>query len=259
MKYLQMRYKDLQTFTNVTHYNPAGHHVNSAVSRCQQSLDASTTTIFHFLTMAIISTKSSTTWLPYASLQIDHPRPRVHAHLLTTGSADVHVHVPKVDIRENDKAFFVALELPSVTSLKAVNFLWYTAHTLCISGKLGYEETAIWQQDEETGKGMDQRLDDTGATYIPTTCEAVEIGNWPLQRIGAIMRHLGHAKHGTSATQLFALKEGKMRLFERQIVFPVKMDTEKLQASLDNGLLKIVVPKRVKEVSECRHDIVAGV
>jgi HSP20 family molecular chaperone IbpA len=57
-----------------------------------------------------------------------------------------------------------------------------------------------------------------------------------------------HAMHDREATELFATHERKTGPFERTVLFPVEMEMKELKASIEAGLLKIVVPKLVEEL-----------
>jgi HSP20 family molecular chaperone IbpA len=127
---------------------------------------------------------------------------------------------PDLDVRETSSAYFLDVELPGVADKKNdVVIKWASSRTLVIEGHLRRTDIAReWGEhsnQHDSKKSADGPEDQKGSREKPKPEEA---------------------------SLLF--KERRVGKFRRSFTFPVDIESSKLRAKLEDGLLKIRVPKQ---------------
>jgi len=153
--------------------------------------------------------------------------------------ANTRSFTPRFDVRETKEAYELHGELPGIEQSN-VNIEWADDNTLTISG-----------HTEHTYKsGEELRVTDTedGPHYHKPSVE--EEGE------GATKTTQGQALTKTNQKEValgadenrprFWVSERSYGSFHRSFQFPTAIDADNVKASLKNGILEIVVPKKVK-------------
>lgn len=149
---------------------------------------------------------------------VDHPHERAHQHqsflrCLAGKQPDPKsiANTPDVDIRDAIAHYLLEIEVPGVRYSANIRCQWTSSKTLIVSGEI--ERPAYGQQKKTTSTAGGER-------NIPATDDDEEEPPYVL---------VGERRIGS---------------FKRLFTFPVDVDTEKLTAKLDAGLLCITVPKK---------------
>jgi HSP20 family molecular chaperone IbpA len=161
-------------------------------------------------------------WQPH------HPKSQSHPHSLGSflhyldeahGKLEENA-TPDLDVRETGSAYFLDVELPGVADKKNdVLIKWVSSRTLVIEGQLRRTDIA-----REWGEDSNQH-DSKMSADVPEE-----------------QQH-SKAKVKLDETSLI-FKERRVGKFRRSFTFPVDIESSKLRAKLEDGLLKIRVPKQ---------------
>lgn len=145
---------------------------------------------------------------------------------------DTEVHVPKADIRETLKNFYLEVELPGIKDKSELHLRWTSTRTLLVTSKTHRpdipESELLDEQQPETGDATITQAPDHQQTH-------------PEQE--------AHVKREPHLTVHERPIGDMMRAFN----FPIDVDRDNTHAKLDAGLLKIVVPKLVHGKAEENH------
>lgn len=136
---------------------------------------------------------------------------------------DLDVHLPKADLRETPKNFYLEVELPGVKDKSELHLRWTTLRKLLVT-----TQTARSVIPEE-------ELADAPAAEAPAT-ETPAADKTPVKQEPHLTVH-----------------ERAIGEIMRAFNFPVDVDRDNTHAKLDAGLLTIVVPKVEHEEPEKHH------
>lgn len=134
---------------------------------------------------------------------------------------------PDFDLRETPDAYYLEGEFPGVKDCSAIKLQWIDQHTLQIMGVL---ETEHSREHESQAEG-DARL---GSLSSQEPIELLET-------------RMAEASQSLASTRVW-LSERKTGSFTRSFSFPIAVDTDAIEATLIQGLLRITVPKIEKSV-----------
>jgi len=142
------------------------------------------------------------------------------------------INQPDLDIRDNDKEYFIDIELPGVGNKDAIKIEWTSNRDLYISGDV--DRPLIPDSGDDHGG---QRKASTAETGTRTAD-----GDWIPPRA-----------HSQKPTLMVA--ERKVGPYRRHFTFPLEVDMENLKAKLENGLLVIRVAKKPNAKNSGRVNI----
>ncbi|KAL8999270.1 MAG: hypothetical protein Q9169_001815 [Polycauliona sp. 2 TL-2023] len=174
--------------------------------------------------------------------------------------------VPKADVREDHAAYTLGLELPGLKQ-EDINIEFVDANTLVIAGKTeqastrsnvaGTIEKAAEGASSPPNTNTADNASETSSNYHKATVEDdyVDAG---AEKDGASTATQGApTPASTSATEVastpkqpgsrYWVTERSVGEFRRTFSFPGKVDQEAVKASLENGILSVVVPKTAKQ------------
>jgi len=141
---------------------------------------------------------------------------------------DLDIHLPKSDLRETPKNFYLEIELPGVRDKSELHLRWTTMRTLLITTKTARPE-----------------IPESELADVP----AVPTAEAPAEK-----------KEGETATPPTVKQQPHLTLHERGIGelmrafnFPVDVDRDNTHAKLDAGLLTVVIPKVEHEEAQKMH------
>jgi HSP20 family molecular chaperone IbpA len=127
---------------------------------------------------------------------------------------------PDLDVRETSSTYFLDVELPGVTDKKNDLLIqWASSRTLVIEGQLRRSDIA--REWGEHSKQLDSK----------SSVDVHEEHHDPKQEPKPEQPNL-------------IFKERSVGKFRRSFTFPVDIESTKLRAKLEDGLLKIMVPKQ---------------
>lgn len=133
---------------------------------------------------------------------------------------------PNFDIHETDSAFVLEGELPGLDDKSKINIEFTNNNTLLVRGKI---EKSI----HKTLPGPESK------TLEGSTPEAVDT-NTEVQRADDSQKTVAKPAEGFK----YWVSERSIGEFQRSFSFPGVVDIDAVKANLENGLLKIVVPKK---------------
>ncbi|KAI1618784.1 hypothetical protein EDD36DRAFT_414443 [Exophiala viscosa] len=204
---------------------------------------------------------------PYPTTQVAHTYPEKGHHLhhipipyLVNKATkvfhdhDAEVHMPKADIRETPKNFYLEIELPGVKDKNELHLRWTSTRTLLVTSKTqrpGIPESDLLEGPAET-------VEATESPTAQTTTPAPAPAPAPTQTTpGPEAQTPPVQTNGTAAP---APAKAHLTVHERPIGdlmrafnFPVDVDRDNTHAKLDAGLLKVIVPKMVHGKPEDSH------
>jgi len=131
---------------------------------------------------------------------------------------DLDVHLPKADLRETPKNFYLEIELPGTKDKSELHLRWTTMRTLLVTTK-------------------------TARSEIPES----ELADVPAAETAAA------DKTTVKQEPHLTVHERAIGEVMRAFNFPVDVDRENTHAKLDAGLLTVVVPKVEHEEAEKQH------
>jgi len=131
---------------------------------------------------------------------------------------------PKVNMFENDKKYYVQVDLPGMTRENVKMELNEEDHLLTISGERISTEDRNKEQNKEQEKNTSE---DTNPTN-ESSHESKEVDA---------------PKETANENKKYSLKECSYGKFNRSISLPEDADLDTIQANMENGLLKITINK----------------
>lgn len=143
---------------------------------------------------------------------------------------DKGVYSPDFDLRETLDAYYFEGEFPGVKDCGAIKLQWIDQHTLQIEGVLDttYSSENGTQTEGDTRIGLHSPQE-------PTELHETRAGTGQ-----------------NSATTRVWLNERRTGSFRRSFSFPVAVDADAIEATLSQGLLRVVVPKIDKSLFKSR-------
>ncbi|KAF8542626.1 HSP20-like chaperone [Trichophaea hybrida] len=125
---------------------------------------------------------------------------------------------PNFDIQETFAAYIVEGELPGISDKKAVNIEFTDGQTVVIQGRV---ERSTTNGEDATAKGKEVEKHERGENKVEMKNKAKQPKVW--------------------------VSERSVGSFRRVFRFPTPVDTDNVKASLEHGILSLVVPKKVIE------------
>ncbi|KAL6244446.1 hypothetical protein RBB50_008688 [Rhinocladiella similis] len=158
---------------------------------------------------------------------------------------DQDVHVPKTDVRETPKNFYVEVELPGIKDKSELHLRWTSTRTLLVTSKITRPEIPASEMlfDPDTEGILEP-------TPTPAQPAPTEEGREERPVEG------GEAKKEEAPVKVephLTVHERQIGDYMRAFNFPVDVDRDETHAKLDAGLLKIIVPKLVHGDAISRH------
>jgi HSP20 family molecular chaperone IbpA len=135
---------------------------------------------------------------------------------------------PRFDVKETKEAYELHGELPGVEQSN-INIEWADNNSLTISGHTEHRSersSPVEVSDDHEEKSGEKPNDKPQSTEIAKTND-----------------NKGVAKQENTGTTRFWVSERSVGTFHRTFQLPGHVDHEKVQASLKNGILSVVVPK----------------
>jgi HSP20 family protein len=148
---------------------------------------------------------------------------------------------PRFDVRETKEAYELHGELPGIEQSN-VNIEWTDDNTLAISGHTEHTYTS----------GEEPRVTDTedGSHYHKPSVEEEGEGTTKTGEKGQALTKTNEKKElateNDEGRPRFWVSERSYGSFHRSFQFPAAIDSDSVKASLKNGILEIVVPKKTK-------------
>ncbi|KAK3310317.1 small heat shock protein [Chaetomium strumarium] len=155
-----------------------------------------------------------------------------------------HSHVstfnPKFDVRETDNAYELHGELPGIDRDK-INIEFTDDQTLVIRGRSERTYTAGNPSAGLVEGGKQSTITEKGEEHAAAAKEANANGNGGEEQ--------GHEKanNNNKAFEKWWVQERSVGEFARTFSFPSRIDQDAVSASLNNGVLSLVVPKARKQ------------
>lgn len=165
---------------------------------------------------------------------------------------------PNFDIRETEGAFLLEGELPGVSDKETIEIEFVDAQTLVVRGEIkrrspaGLTKTeSVHPQDEQITAAATTETDNESVRSLkPTVEEAVDEpvsengeGSSTTEK-GKEVAKPAEEKTTVTKKAKYWLSERSVGTFERKFEFQELIDQENVRASLEHGVLEIVVPKR---------------
>lgn len=160
---------------------------------------------------------------------------------------------PRFDIRATEAAYHIEGELPGVSDKESLDIRFVDEHTLVIKGEIT-RKTLESNVDngagaEEAGKQPERSVSPTLSTRsLNATVEEVD------ETTGEVAPSATTITKSETAPQIsseekskgpkFWLTERSVGVFERRFEFQDLIDQEGVKATLEHGILEIVVPRR---------------
>lgn len=166
---------------------------------------------------------------------------------------------PNFDIRETEHAFLLEGELPGVSNKDAIEIQFSDAQTLVIKGEIkrkvlsterpetSEESTANATSETESVRSLKPTVEETVDDSMSDNAEAA--ADTPST---VTLNHEAQAEKSkevakpveTTKKSKFWLSERSVGVFERKFEFQELIDQEGVTASLEYGVLEVVVPKK---------------
>ncbi|KAA8894422.1 HSP20-like chaperone [Sphaerosporella brunnea] len=147
---------------------------------------------------------------------------------------------PNFDVHETEHEYILEGELPGLSDKKNISIEFTDDKTILISGKI---ERSVKKWTDETGQvktiegGEEQKKIEEG--------EKKEVE----QKEGDKGKQVQKGEKRETRPK-FWLSERSVGEFQRSFSFPTRVDIDRVKASLENGILRIAVPKLEKKVGK---------
>jgi len=150
----------------------------------------------------------------------------------SSGATSRRAFSPNFDVHETEKEYVLEGELPGLDDKKKLSLEFTDDKTLLVRGKI---ERSVKRFSDDQGKI--QSVEEGGAEN-----KAVE---------GTENKEGGEKKEGEKKEERpkYWVSERTVGEFSRSFSFPATIDVDAVQASLEHGILKVVVPKKEKPAS----------
>jgi HSP20 family protein len=164
---------------------------------------------------------------------------------------------PNFDVHETEHEYILEGELPGLSDKKNINIEFTDDKTILISGRV---ERSIKKYTDESGQvktieggeeqkkiegGQQQQQEQQQAQQAQQAQQEQEKGKQ--EEKGKQVEKAGEKK---AFKPKFWLSERSVGEFQRSFSFPTRVDIENVKATLENGLLRIVVPKLERKVGK---------
>ncbi|KAL7267658.1 hypothetical protein RUND412_009746 [Rhizina undulata] len=146
---------------------------------------------------------------------------------------------PNFDVHETAHAYILEGELPGIEDKSKINIEFTDPQTLLVRGKI--EKSYSRSYDD---KNPEEKKVEAGAKN--ETTEVITTGTTEAAVQNA---------EGSGAGTKYWVSERKVGEFQRSFSFPRSIDIDAVKASLEHGILKIVVPKKEEQSKGRRIEI----
>jgi len=161
-----------------------------------------------------------------------------HHSLFKSQNLNFNSFTPSFDVKENKDSYVLDGELPGVSDKSAIDLSFVDDHTLVIKGRV--------EKNSETGKPApreNQEVAEEKANYQAPTVEEEE----PSSTEQAVTKTSGSTeveKQQPQEADKYWVRERYVGEFQRAFSFPQNVDHEAVKASLKDGILSVVIPKK---------------
>jgi len=157
---------------------------------------------------------------------------------------------PSFDVHETEHEYVLEGELPGLSDKKNVTIEFTDDKTILVQGKIE-RSVKMWSNDEgklesaEEQKKLEEGGDASAGASASASAGGVREGEMEKGKEEGEreQRKEGREKEGLK----YWVWERKVGEFSRSFSFPAQVDVENVKASLEHGILKIVVPKLEKK------------
>jgi len=148
---------------------------------------------------------------------------------------------PDFDLRETADAYFLEGEFPGIKGRDALGLKWLDDATLQINGHIERSDLEQeWGVHVGSGAGLSQQDDSTNAPALPSNPSNNEWEEIAVEKSkGLVEKDRDPKEDGVR----YWLNERRGGSYARTFSFPNKVDNDRIQARLGQGLLMIMVPK----------------
>jgi len=157
--------------------------------------------------------------------------------LSSSTQSNTRAFTPRFDIRETKDAYELHGELPGIEQSK-INIEWTEDNTLAVSG-----HTEHTFESGENPRVTD--ADDKAQHHQPTVEDEGDDTAQAVAKTDDKNKEVATGNDGGNRTR-FWVSERSFGSFHRSFQFPAAVDPDNVKASLKNGILEIVVPKKTK-------------
>ncbi|KAL7268243.1 hypothetical protein RUND412_009141 [Rhizina undulata] len=165
---------------------------------------------------------------------------------------------PNFDVRETEKAFVLEGEIPGLSDKSQVHVEFTDSQTLLVKGRIerSYKSSSVENKASDT-KSSEPSSPRSLKPTIEDEIDEADIDIPPVSEVckkserQSAVKKTGREKN---TRPKYWLSERTVGEFERRFTFPAGIDQDGVTASLEHGVLKIVVPKRTDPVGR-RIDI----
>ncbi|KAH0606408.1 uncharacterized protein H6S33_004069 [Morchella sextelata] len=144
----------------------------------------------------------------------------------TSSSVNKRAFSPNFDVHETDSAYILEGELPGLDDKSKLNIEFTDDNTLHISGRIEKSVTRTSDESKPTEAGEGEKNKDKQVA----------------KQADDSQKQLSKQSEGQQLR--YWVSERTVGEFQRSFSFPGGVDIDNVKASLENGLLKIVVPKK---------------
>lgn len=166
---------------------------------------------------------------------------------------------PSFDVKETKDSYVLDGELPGITDKSSLDLTFVDPHTLVIKGRV--------ERNNESGKPEDTAADATTTNSAPATPAESETSstNYHAPMVeeeggeatvsateGAVTKAASaptevQKQQNPENPNKYWIRERYVGEFQRSFSFPHKVDHDAVKASLKDGILSVVVPKKANE------------
>ncbi|KAF2499159.1 HSP20-like chaperone [Lophium mytilinum] len=147
---------------------------------------------------------------------------------------------PKFDIKETKTGYELHGELPGIEQ-KNVEIEWSEGNVLSIHGRTEYNRTEGDAPEKVQEEGWETTEAQGHDTAPATGSEKTEVAKTPAAG------EVAAEKPKPKPTSRYWITERSVGEFHRSFSFPTLVDQENVKASLKNGVLSVIIPKKAKQ------------
>ncbi|EPS37954.1 hypothetical protein H072_8420 [Dactylellina haptotyla CBS 200.50] len=173
---------------------------------------------------------------PWARLFEDFEAAATHHPVFRSQNLSLTSFTPSFDVKETKDSYVLDGELPGITDKSALDLTFVDANTLLIKGRI--------ERNNETGNQTPSDASETASTtnYRSPSVEPEEGGEssavTKAETAGEVQK-----KEETSSDKYW-IRERYVGEFQRAFNFPQAVNHDAVKASLKDGILSVVVPKK---------------
>jgi len=170
--------------------------------------------------------------------------------LFRSSSPSVNAFSPSFDVKETKDSYVLDGELPGITDKSNLDLQFVDPHTLVIKGRI--ERSSSNSNEEADGVNINSSATPAGTPVEKSRARSPTVEDDPEDASSTVNTQTAVEKSApTTVTQptdhnghKYWVQERMVGEFQRSFSFPANIDQDAVKASLKNGILSIVVPKR---------------